>query len=431
MDEAVDKSPTGTGGMRALAGSFLLSTVALGFACTVAEVGFRLAGYTAIYDSYSKPSLFWVHHDELGWVHQPGATGTYVGPRPYPVEYETEIRINSLGLRGPEIEAKAPGEYRVLVLGDSVAAGFEVPYRETLVAQLERHLHRGLDVPVRVINAAVRGYGTDQELLYYTKQGRKLQADLVLLIYSGNDLNDNITLHRMRRPFGKSGFALLDAEQLEPVGQPVPRFALCSAWMLNDAYAPQRFDGIGNRLACKLQTEAADHSALFTFVAQALGRMPGLLEMLRGLGYPNSQKARKGDQPRFLVAGAAGGSPARTADASRLTSALLARLAREVRRDNADFVALIRPPHLAALDFDSLLARQIDFRQVLLPADVDPRMLHFKNDSHYNARGHHVMAQGLTPIVEAYARRKLPGVENGWNPRSTPGRYTRDMLRQP
>ena len=69
----------------ALLAASLLLTAAL------AEGVFRLAGYTPLHAIYSKPSLFWQHDDELGWSHQPGAEGRYVGPRPYPIEFEAPI----------------------------------------------------------------------------------------------------------------------------------------------------------------------------------------------------------------------------------------------------------------------------------------------------------------------------------------------------
>ena len=40
------------------------------------EIGLRLAGYEAIYEVYSKPSIFWIHDELLGWRHEPGASGS-------------------------------------------------------------------------------------------------------------------------------------------------------------------------------------------------------------------------------------------------------------------------------------------------------------------------------------------------------------------
>src|SRR5207248_1386228 len=100
-----------------LAGSTLVCLLVL-------EVAFRIAGYQPIYSVYSEPELFWKHDARLGWVLQPGASGTYVGPRPFPIEFRAKVRINSLGFRGPEVTPVPPGGRRVLLLGDSQAAGF-------------------------------------------------------------------------------------------------------------------------------------------------------------------------------------------------------------------------------------------------------------------------------------------------------------------
>jgi lysophospholipase L1-like esterase len=420
--------------LRLLAASLLLSVAALGLTCGVAEVGFRLAGFSALHDLYSKPSLFWVHDDDLGWVHERGAAGTYVGPRPFPIEFETPIRINPQGLRGPDIGPKAADEYRVLVLGDSVVAAFEVAYEATFVALLETRLSRRLDIPVRVINAGVRGYGTDQELIWYEKEGRALDADLVVLVFSTNDFVNNVTLHRMRRPFGKGAFALGPGEALQPVGRPVPRFPLCSAWMLGAEFEPVRIDGSINRAACHLQTRAADRSALFTFVAQALARMPGLVTALKDLVFPSAQKRLgSGAAPRPRVAGfpgVAGGSgpPSRAQIEGPLSTALVRRLAHSARQDGSDFFTMLRPANLVRMDAESLLADGIDFRQVGVPLHVDPAWITFKNDSHFNERGHEIVARALRPVVEAYARRARPALGAGAPPESAPGRITLEQL---
>ena len=71
------------------AGVVALVVGSVAFTLGLFEAGLRLAGYQAIYDVYSKPSIFWIRDPLLGWSHDPGATGTYVGPRPWPIEFET------------------------------------------------------------------------------------------------------------------------------------------------------------------------------------------------------------------------------------------------------------------------------------------------------------------------------------------------------
>src|SRR5215472_11134476 len=230
------------------------------------ECVLRALGHRALYEMYSKPWVFWKSDPLLGWAHEPGARGEYVGPRPWPVEFSAEVSINSLGLRGPEVPPREPGEQRVLLLGDSMVAGFEVPYQDTFGALLERDLTQRLGHTVRVINAGVRGYGTDQSYLYYTDRGRKLTPDVVVHFHSGNDPSDNTTIHEMRRPFGKSALAVTEDGGMRVLGSPVPHYPMCSEYQLTSKWEIQRVDGSWGRLLCEMQIKLFDHSALFSIL---------------------------------------------------------------------------------------------------------------------------------------------------------------------
>jgi len=398
-------------------GRFVLLLASLAVALGAAEVALRFAGYEPLSAVYSTPELFWRQDAGLGWALEPNARGSFRGPRPFPVEFETTVETNSLGLRGPEPGPKHPGELRVLILGDSVVAGFEVELPETFAALLEWRLARRFDVPVRVINAGVRGYGTDQSYLWFREHGRALGADLVVAVFSANDFEDNVTLHRARRPFGKPAFALRSSGALELVGIPVPPYELCSAWVLDAAYQPTRVDGPLSRGVCFLQTQLTDHSALFTLAAISLARLPGLLRFLQGLWQPGGEEpatyASLAPWPIAVSradAGPGAAPPATDARArleSELTTALLQALAHEVRASGAAFVLMMTPPHWQRLDTRALLADGIDARYVTMSADIDRSQLHFRNDSHWNERGHRVYADGLAPIVEEPLRMLL------------------------
>src|SRR5215471_8039829 len=117
--------------LKSVLAHLLLAVVAIAFTLGVCEIALRLLGYEAIYTVYSSPEIFWRKDDLLGWSHQANTEGTYIGPRPWPIEYHAPVQINSLGLRGPEIGELPPGGYRVMVLGDSVVAGFEVDWPHT------------------------------------------------------------------------------------------------------------------------------------------------------------------------------------------------------------------------------------------------------------------------------------------------------------
>ncbi len=380
-----DESERRAGGRLRLLALPLLALLAGAAPLLLAEVALRLAGYGAIYDVYSKPSLFWQHDDLLGWAHTPGSRGTYVGPRPWPVEFETPIRINAEGLRGPELGPRESGEIRLLVLGDSMVASFEVAYEDTFVAQLGERLSQRAGRPVRTINAGVRGYGTDQSFLYYRDRARELGAEVVLFVHAANDPTNNMTLHRMRRPFGKAAFALREDGELELRGVPVPRFPLCSSWMLSGDYEPTRTDGLRNRLVCGVQLDFADHSALFSFLAMRIRRNPQLLSRLYRMGAPRDAVQSSVPEAPFLV-----------------TSALLRALNEEVRRRGARLAVLVTEPAqadalgLPALEHAGAVVQVIGHGIV---EGGDPQEIRFRNDSHYNERGHRILAEFLEPML--------------------------------
>jgi hypothetical protein len=104
------------------------------------------------------------------------------------------LETNSLGLRDSEHELiKAPGTTRVLLLGDSMSMAEGVELAETYIKQFEEKAnHQGLSTKIETINAAIRGYGNDQEVVLFERIGIKFQPDLVILaFFEGNDFDDN------------------------------------------------------------------------------------------------------------------------------------------------------------------------------------------------------------------------------------------------
>jgi len=391
-------------------GSLLLFAAGLVVALGAGELGLRTAGYEKMYDVYSSPEMFWRHDALLGWSLQPNAHGRFVGPRPFPIEFDATIDVNAFGLRGPEIGAKPPGERRVLVLGDSWVAGFEVEYEQTFTALLERSLGSRLRSPVRVINAGVRGYGTDQSYLWFRERGRGLGADLVVAVFSANDFDDNMTLHRSRRPFGKPAFALRGSGTLELVGTPVPAYPPCASWVLGNDYEPVRADGMLSRLACHAQLRLVDHSVLFTFLATSIARVPGVVQALMRLAKPGAEQTPAHFESSVLATPLARSGVPSEAERSRLagelTTALLQALAREVRSSGARLLLIMAPRHHRYVDVAALRADGVEIESVAMSGSIDPSLIRFRNDSHLNARGHRVFADGLRrPLERVLARR--------------------------
>ncbi len=107
-------------------------------------------------------------------------------------EFEVEIRLNKLGFRGDDIAARPPDDsQRLLIIGDSYAAGWEVPDDAMWSAWLSRAL-TSASPSYDVANIGFPGLGTDREFLLYQAYGRTLNPDVVILvIYVQNDVYDN------------------------------------------------------------------------------------------------------------------------------------------------------------------------------------------------------------------------------------------------
>jgi lysophospholipase L1-like esterase len=97
-----------------------------------------------------------------------------------------EVRVGSLGLRGPEVAEPSPGSRRVLVLGDSVAFGWGLEEAESFPARLAQALGR-LGTPAEVLNAGVPGYSLPSSVALYRELAPALAPHAVLLALSLND----------------------------------------------------------------------------------------------------------------------------------------------------------------------------------------------------------------------------------------------------
>jgi lysophospholipase L1-like esterase len=374
--------------VRALA-TAALAAFSFGLALAVAEIALRVAGYRAIYETYSKPSLLWQHDALLGWAHEPGANDRYVGPRPWPVEFEASVSINALGLRGPEIPAQKGDELRVLFLGDSMVAGFEVENDQTFVARLGPELTRRLGRSVRTINAGVRGYGTDQYYLYFLERGRALAPDAVVVFHSGNDPADNATLHETRRPFGKGALAPAPDGSLRRVGFPIEHYPACEEVALSETYQVVRSNGPTFQLLCRAQMALFDHSALFSFLTLSLPWNPDTLRELYFLGNTHSDVAAEESKRRRL----------------EHTRAITRALAREIRGSGAAAIWTGAPEDLAGqIGLETLREAGVivqDLADVWYEDQLEVRFLH---DSHFNPTGHARVAEILAAPLEAALR---------------------------
>ena len=120
-----------------------------------------------------------VYSEIYGWRPRPGFAWLLHG---------VPATVNEKAYRGREHPlAKPPGRTRVVLLGDSITFGVRARDGETFAALLESRSMR-----FDVINLAVEGYGTDQELLRLENEGLAYHPDVVVLNFCmTNDMLNN------------------------------------------------------------------------------------------------------------------------------------------------------------------------------------------------------------------------------------------------
>jgi carbamoyltransferase len=152
----------------------------------------------------------YVEHDPLiGHRYTPYTQLTL--PRPGGGDYE--LVINGAGIRSTrEYEKRKPqGVLRMLVFGDSFAAGQFVSNDQRFSELLERRVP-GLEV----INFGLESTGTDQQLLLYENVGREFEHDIVMVLPFLQNIRRNMVEARIA----------IDPKSRQEVLRPKPRFEL-------------------------------------------------------------------------------------------------------------------------------------------------------------------------------------------------------------
>jgi lysophospholipase L1-like esterase len=295
---------------------------------------------------------FWRYDPVYGWSHEPGKTGGFAAHG-----FDTTVRINSLGYRGPERSyARPAGTRRVVVLGDSFVWGFGVEQEALFTTVLERRLAPG----VEVLNLGVSGYSTDQELLVYRNEGQRYRPDVVVLVVASNDVADNA------RPvayvvYGKPLFTLT-GDALALTNSPVPR------------------------------------RPLWERLVFSLARQSYVLNQVNRLRESRSLGAALDAQP--AAAAPAQRPPFPHTEAEKLTVRLISEIRREVEQSGAAFLVVLVediyagehfPRHLAALGMDV-----VSLDDHITPGDT---ATHLPEDFHWNEQGHALVAEALAPRI--------------------------------
>lgn len=281
--------------MRKLALAAVLAAVAF----ISLEAALRVVGY-------SSPG--WYQLDiHLGWSLQRHKKGWY-----FSEGTRIPVLINAAGFRDREQFLDKPeGVYRIAVLGDDYSEAMNVQIQRTWWWQLPRALDactRGKTV--EVLNFAVGGYGTAQELVMLETTAMRYRPDLVLVQFSSRDdvVDNSFALTpRKDRPF-----YFLDAKGVARIDE-------------SFSSSP----GFDRRMQTRyrLGAELADHSRAFQLARQLASTA------VIGEAHADVDPAAL-REPRDAV----------WEDAWRVTEALLAKMNRYSRANGAR-VALVNVPH--------------------------------------------------------------------------------------
>jgi hypothetical protein len=93
-----------------------------------------------------------------------------------------EIRLNSLGLRGPEPRPMRAGDRRILFLGGSITLGWGVDEASTVEARLERMLNAEGET-TQVLNGGVGNYNAERYVSRFFKELRDLSPTDIVVHY--------------------------------------------------------------------------------------------------------------------------------------------------------------------------------------------------------------------------------------------------------
>ncbi len=128
-----------------------------------------------------------------------------------------QVRTNSFGMRGPEIEIEKPeNTFRIALLGDSFAFGWGVEEEQSFGRVLERNLNTlfGGGVHFQVLNFGVPGYSTFQEVQAFIQKGSCFNPDAVLVYFVQNDFGLPFFVRDVRNEKSQGLFSALEFAKL-------------------------------------------------------------------------------------------------------------------------------------------------------------------------------------------------------------------------
>lgn len=127
-----------------------------------------------------RQSLQMIEDEQRGWKLQPSTVLC--------TARDVQVRINGMGLRGPEIGPHRPGEIRIMTVGDSSIFGYGVPEAAVFSEVAAEELRGQWSPPVAAVNGAIPGYDTEQSLKSLRTYGATIAPAWVVIGNIWSDL---------------------------------------------------------------------------------------------------------------------------------------------------------------------------------------------------------------------------------------------------
>jgi lysophospholipase L1-like esterase len=316
------------------------------------------------------------------------------------------VVTNRWGFRDRERTLDKPvGDFRIALIGDSVVEGAHVNPDQVMNIQMEKQLQALGYHHVEVMNFAVEGIGTTQELLLYQQRVRPFHPDLVIATFSDNDVMNN-------------------SSTLQPKSYGIHTWY--SPYYNLDAQGSLVFQPVESRWFNREISFLEKHSYLVYYIERIWFRAD--LPLYRWHGLPVYFGTYSGDplDPEWQTAWT-------------ITEKVLARYRDAVEADHTRFVLIpwpnfsdidsqwrgrltrqfgTLPPQLAPERFDERVQAMAQRENVTLES-LTPYLQAYRDshhlqwpyfsltcDPHYSALGHQVVAGALVQVLQ----------QNGWLP---------------
>lgn len=186
--------------------------LSLGFSLVVAEwvLGYQQKTFTKTISSSEKMQPGMILYDaRLGWKLSPYWSGKH-----HHYDYDVNYTINRNGFRAPSVAIE---NTTFSIIGDSFSFGLGVNDDETFTAILNA---KGKPQN-KFYNLSVPGYSTDQQRLLIDNVINTINEHVLLVVYLGNDIFDNMRAFPLQAGHGKPFFTLQNG-QLQLENTPVP-----------------------------------------------------------------------------------------------------------------------------------------------------------------------------------------------------------------